>query len=190
VGAVKRRCATRPVLALLLLACAASVPAVADGPERPVVVFLVRHAEKVDDGSDDPDLTAAGRRRAAALARLLDGRATHLFSSDYRRTRETLAPLAGDGGPEIRVLPAGDLDGWVAALRALPAGSVAVVAGHSNTVPAIACRLARAVEGLDCAKPDVTLAHEEYDRLFEIVLPPPGDDDAVAPSGLSLRFGD
>ena len=41
-----------------------------ESEQKPVVVFLVRHAEKAKD-SDDPDLSAAGRQRTLALTRTL-----------------------------------------------------------------------------------------------------------------------
>ena len=60
--------------------------------EDPLPVFLVRHAEKVDQ-SMDPDLSMEGYRRAGELARVLaDAGIERIFSSDYVRTRETAGP--------------------------------------------------------------------------------------------------
>ena len=89
--------------ALLALLVAFGLPcSVADEPQDAaqdaadtVVVFVVRHTEKAKDGSKDPDLTEAGRRRAEELASLLgQSGLTHLYSSEFRRTRETVGPLA------------------------------------------------------------------------------------------------
>ena len=68
-------------------------------PEKAVAsattVYLVRHAEKdLTPGLNDPALTAAGRQRAIALRDSLAPRnPVALFTTDTRRTRETLAPL-------------------------------------------------------------------------------------------------
>ncbi len=108
-------------------------------------------------------LNPLGEKRAELLAkwfkqRRIAQKITHLFSSDKQRTRQTLEPLAAivskydilpdsDGMDDgIEQLPfAGDkaneitsnspsVEPTVAALQALPLGSVAVVAGHSGTL--------------------------------------------------------
>ena len=57
-------------------------------------VYLVRHAEKVDE-TDSTDLSPAGQRRAIALADTLAGRGIDsIFTTPYRRTRQTAEPLA------------------------------------------------------------------------------------------------
>jgi phosphohistidine phosphatase SixA len=131
-------------LALLLLVLSISPRSGAEqgqpAPQKPVAVFLLRHAETAapTGGGGDPELSEPGKARAQQLARLL-GKAgvTHLFASEYARTQATLAPLAGALGLKVETVPAGESARQVAALRALPPGSVAVVAGHSNTVPAL-----------------------------------------------------
>ena len=58
------------------------------------MVYLVRHAEKADTGKD-PELTDIGKQRADELARMLkDAGVTHIWSTDYKRTRTTAEPLA------------------------------------------------------------------------------------------------
>lgn len=58
-------------------------------------VILVRHAEKVQDGSANPDLTKAGELRAIELAYMLRAEAiAGVFSTDYTRTIKTAAPTA------------------------------------------------------------------------------------------------
>jgi phosphohistidine phosphatase SixA len=57
-------------------------------------VFLVRHTEREWEG-EDPPLTAAGEARAQALAAALrDSGITAIITTQWRRTRDTAAPLA------------------------------------------------------------------------------------------------
>lgn len=136
-------------------------------------VILLRHAEK-EVGSDpkappakDPALSQAGKERARALSKLLArAGATHLFASEYRRTRETLEPLAETRTLEIETVPAAELARLVDRLRELPADSVAVVAGHSNTVPGIAKALGGQLGDLEDTPNGPMLRDDEYDRLF------------------------
>lgn len=138
----------------------------------PVLVLMVRHAEKADDGTQDPPLTEQGRERAACLAALLDGFApTHLFATTYQRTRTTLEPLAAATGVSPTFIDAKDDAAWQRALRELPPGSRAVVVGHSNTLPAWVAALGGRVADLDAQG---NLPHEEYDRLIHVVTWGPG----------------
>lgn len=149
--------------------------------------ILLRHAEK-DAGSDpkDPALSQAGQERARALQRLLArAGATHLFASEFRRTRETLGPLAEARSLAIDALPAADLAGLVDRIRALPAGSVAVVAGHSNTVPALAAALGGTIQDLVSSPSGRSLRDDEYARLFVLSFRPAGEggSEPAKPSG-------
>lgn len=138
----------------------------------PVLVLMVRHAEKADDGTPDPPLTEPGRERAACLAAMLHGFApTHLFSSTYQRTRATLEPLATATGLTPTLIDPKDDAAWQRALRELPPGSRAVVVGHSNTLPALVAALGGRVSGLDA---EGNLPHDEYDRLVHVVAFGPG----------------
>lgn len=178
---------------------AAAAPALpADGARAsgggalPTVVILVRHAEKATDDTKDPSLSRAGMERAEDLARVLgDAGVTHLFASEYRRTRDTLAPLASSLGKKVREVSAADPDELVAAIRGLPAGSIAVVAGHSNTVPHIVDLLGGQVSGLVDTDQGPMIKHDTYDRMFLVILPMGG---TAAPDSraqtVELRYGD
>jgi broad specificity phosphatase PhoE len=141
--------------------------------DAPGVVFLVRHAEKVDD-SRDPPLSPAGRARAEQLIHLL-GKAgiTKAWSTNYRRTRSTAAPLAVQLGLDLTLYDPSDLAEFAAMLRTSPGRHLVV--GHSNTTPG----LVRALGG----DPGDTIQDWEYDRLYTVVTGP-GPVTAI-----QLRYG-
>ncbi len=150
-------------------------------PKRRTLV-LVRHAETGGDTRTDrdPELSEAGAQRAADLASLF-GHAgvTHLFSSEYKRTQATLAPLAEAAELKVQVISARDAEAQIRALDALPEGSVAVVAGHSNTVPALVQKLGGTfAQHPDAPEGPPTLLHDQYSRLFVL----------TGPSTLELRY--
>ena len=153
---------------------------------KPVTVFVLRHAERVVGGKDqtDPKLSEKGQRRAQALGRLLGSSGvTHLFATQYLRTKSTLAPLADNAGVEVETFCAGSRPDQLAALRGLPAGSVAVVAGHSNTVPLLVRGLGGDLKGLTERG---HLDDDAYDRLFVVTLPV-GD---ASTQTIELRYGE
>jgi phosphohistidine phosphatase SixA len=160
-------------------------------PVAPVSVFVLRHAEALEATAEerDPGLAPAGLERAEALARLLEHAGpTRLYSSPLRRARATLAPLAKARELVIEDHPPQDADGLAAKLRALPPGSVAVVAGHSNTVPAIVKALGGAIERLEeHPRHGPMLAHDEHDRLFLVTLPA---TEGAAVKTIELCYGD
>ncbi len=162
----------------LILVLALPLAALAE----PAGVIVVRHAEKTDDGTRNPGLTAAGRTRAETLADALqNANVTGLIASQYRRTRQTLATLAERRGLEITVVPAesGGIDAHVAAIaqavREWGSDGILVIAGHSNTVPLI-------VETLS-GKPVSPIDEAEYDRLF-VLLPGESGMDVI-----TMRYG-
>ena len=147
----------------------------------PTVVFMVRHAEKADDGTKDPPLTEAGKARADCLGRMFAGAGvTHVYATDLQRTEQTVSPLATALGLEVEALPAGDNAALIERLDGLPPGSVAVVAGHSNTIPAIAVELGTPLAGLD---EQGYIPHEQYDRLVSVVRSP-----SITPMLVELRY--
>jgi broad specificity phosphatase PhoE len=155
--------------ALSMLAACATLPK----PDATSEFVIVRHAEKVADGSRDPELDARGLAHAEALARQL--RNTPLvaaYATPFRRTQQTAAPAARAAGLQVRPydpeLPAVDL---VAQLRRSHRTGTVLVVGHSNTVPDIVSQL--------CACPVAPLPETDYGDLYRITF-----DDAGTP-GLS-----
>lgn len=149
---------------LFFLACAsqtvapepAAAPGAALAPPSSLRVYVVRHAEKASDG-DDPPLTEQGTARALALRDLMaDQPLAAVYSTPYVRTTETVRPTAEAHGLEVTSYdPRGDLPATIIAEHA---GQAVLVAGHSNTVPAI-------VGGLGAEQPD-EIPHERYGDLW------------------------
>lgn len=165
-------------LSALLAGCSGAPVARAEAARaraEPLVVFLVRHGEKVDSGRD-PELSAAGRQRAAELAATLrDAGIAHVHSSDFVRTRDTAAPVAARLGLEVALYDPRDLAGLAAALR--ERGGRHLVVGHSNTTPKL-------VELLGGDPGPAIDEAGEYDRLYVIA----GGGDGRCSSTL-LRYG-
>jgi phosphohistidine phosphatase SixA len=187
-----RRGAIQALLALATLLLALGLaprPTASAGPSAPRTVILVRHAEKGTDDAKDPSLSEAGTRRAEVLARLLArARPTRLVASEFKRTQATLAPLGKALGLELSIVPAGKPEALLAELRAAEPGSTWVVAGHSNTLPALAQGLGLTLPDLKSTPQGPMLGDDEYDRVFVLTLP--GADSGCAPALLELRYGD
>lgn len=122
-----------PVL-LLMLTC---LPPARLHAQKPTTFVLVRHAETADDGTRDPGLSEAGRRRADRLAsHLAPAGITAIYATPFRRTQQTVAPLAKQQGVPIRAYDPFDSNALKTILLTNREGTV-VVAGHSNTTPAL-----------------------------------------------------
>ena len=143
------------------------IPALASAQK---MVILIRHAERADGQATmttmtgapaDPPLSDAGAARARKLAAMLaDANITAMFTTEFRRTKDTAGPLAARLQLTPEVVAAAQTAVMVEKIRARANDTVFVV-GHSNTVPGII----KALGG-----PDVTIGDNEYDNLF-IYLP-------------------
>ena len=137
----------------LLFSCVLALCVLVSAPaaHADTLYYFLRHAE-VDMGNKDKPLLAAGKARAAALVDVLKGKAiTHVFATNYHRTTGTVAPLAQALGRDVVQVPkiGTKIDGkkvtnrskgktaikpMVKTLKALPDGSVAVVAANSGNL--------------------------------------------------------
>jgi phosphohistidine phosphatase SixA len=136
----------------------------------PTTIILLRHAERETLGTD-PSLTAAGKKRAQLLARILrDAEITAVFTSDARRTKETAAPLV----EQMHLIPA-ELTGTNSAAHHANVlavnGETAVIIGHTNTVPPL-------VAALGANSPEIL--ENEFDRLFIVIRSMTGDVKLLA----------
>ena len=125
------------------------------------IIFIVRHAEKASSGSNDPDLSLEGQKRADALARILkDSQITSVFVTEFKRTQETAAPTARAAHVSPTVVAANDIRALVEKLRALHGN--ALVVGHGNTIPDL-------LEALGIATP-VSISDDDYDEIFAVFV--------------------
>jgi broad specificity phosphatase PhoE len=170
-----------PLLVSLVLALslAASPLAALD------VIFLVRHAEKVDDWPAARDLdafrplTAAGAARAEALAVRLKGEGiAAIYSSRTTRSLATGEPLAKAAGKPLTADDAStkpaEMDGFLTALREKhPTDRAVLIVGHSNTVPELLVRLgakAECFQRLGITGQAGSLMTESYDGVWRVDL--------------------
>ena len=143
--------------------------------EEPIVVYLVRHSERAEDGTNDPPISEAGWARSRLLSEILqDAGLTHIHSTDYKRTLSTGEPTAEATGLGIGLYDARDLTAAAALVATIPGRHLVV--GHSNTTPDF-------VEALG-GEAGTPIAEMEYDRLYIVTL----FQDSV--SSVLLRFGE
>ncbi len=124
----------RLALAWLLIALAGCA---AHPPSDNVTLYLLRHGETVS-ATVNPDrpLNRTGQQRAQWLSEYFAERKLgHLYSTDITRTLQTLAPTAQQTGLPVTHYDPRQLEQLAAELRQL--GASALVAGHSNTTPAL-----------------------------------------------------
>ncbi len=170
------------VIALLLTVLSAGCPAKPESAEpteeqKPLIAFLVRHAEKELGESKDPELSEAGKKRAVELVRVLGSAGIeNIHSSDFKRTRNTAAPIASETGAEVELYDPDDLAALAKKLRRK--GGRHLVIGHSNTTP----ELAKLLGGDAGTKID---EKGEYDRLYVVSI---GKDGTV--NSVIMRFGE
>ncbi|GEO07524.1 hypothetical protein SAE01_00200 [Segetibacter aerophilus] len=133
-------------------------------------VILVRHAEKDTVGGNDPVLSAVGNKRAARLQETLkEYKPDAFYSTNFKRTKETLLPWAKAAGKEIQVYdPATQTS--LADLFKTQQGKTLVVVGHSNTIP----QLVNLITGTNQYQ---QLPDTEYSKIFIVTIPNVGSPD-------------
>ena len=144
---------------IFLLACCFIGNASASDKNSGYTLYLVRHAEKQSDGSRDPALTEIGKNRSEQLAVWFQDKGiTEIWSSDYKRTRDTAMPLVTGLGLELSIYDPRNLPDLVKELS--HQRRTALIVGHSNTTPELARLLCDCfVEAMD---------ESEHDRLIVI----------------------
>lgn len=179
----KRRRRRRRIQAVVLYVAIAVGLAWFFESQATTTIIFVRHAEKAAVPADDPSLSDAGQRRVAELTRqLVDADVVAgvdaIYSTPYRRTQETVQPLANALGLEINVYDPADNEAVLARILKEHKGKIILVSAHSNTVPTL-------IADLGASKKVPPIADDEYDNIYIISIPWFGKTKTIR-----LRYGE
>ncbi|MEE8410378.1 MAG: phosphoglycerate mutase family protein [Myxococcota bacterium] len=139
-------------------------------------VYLVRHAEKAQ--GDDPGLTEEGAARAQGLVVVLGAAGlSAVFATQYRRTQQTVAPVAEAAGLAVQTVRASETRQLADRIRARHRGQTVLAAAHSNTLPELIAALG--------VRERVVIESDDYGDLFVVTLHGDGTTTLTR-----RRFGD
>jgi phosphohistidine phosphatase SixA len=151
---------TRSISALGVLLAVVFLFALSSGTiaqSRTKTIVLIRHAEKMpasptDNG--DPDLSPEGKQRAERLVKLLKKYKPHeIFSTNFKRTKQTVEPIAKARKKEIQTYDPTKPADLVA--KMMPSNTDHyVIVGHSNTIPRLANLIAKKEVFRDLPEPE------------------------------------
>ena len=133
-------------------------------------VVLNRHAEKQTGAIDDAPLSPEGELRAARLGQMFGdaeafGRVRKIYVTNTRRTQQTAASLAQRLDLKPVVVDAREsADDLARQVLRENRGGLAIVVGHSNTVPQLVAELS----GNEKVPP---IADEEFDTMYVVTVP-------------------
>jgi len=126
------------VISFLFLFCVFII----DTAAQEKTILLVRHAEKADD-SQDPELSAQGKERAQRLMKAIGKyKPGGFFSTDFKRTRDTLTPLAAKREKKIEIYDPRKPQELIDTIMKSKTKRF-VISGHSNTIPSLANLIAK-----------------------------------------------
>lgn len=145
-------------------------------------VIFVRHAEKEVVEGNDPGLSAAGKARAAELARQLVeadviAGVDAIYSTPFRRTEETAQPTADALDLPVTSYDAANTETIMDDIVKAHKGEIILVVGHSNTVPAL-------IANMGASKKVPAINEAEYDNLYIVTIPWFGKTKTIR-----LRYG-
>jgi phosphohistidine phosphatase SixA len=132
---------------------------------RPVTtVILVRHAEKkTEPNNQDPDLAPEGLERAQEIARVFANTGINaIYATQFKRTQQTVKPLSDRTGVPVTLVEASQPDELAKQIQTTLRGQTIFIAGHNNTVPAIASTLS--------GENFPVIPESEYDNLFIVTI--------------------
>ncbi len=102
-------------------------------------IYLIRHAEKVDN-SEDPVLSEAGIKRANHWNEIFESvNFDAVYSTNYSRTLQTVTPIANKNKVIVKVYNPKNID--IEKIKKDHFGQTILIVGHSNTTPEIVNKL-------------------------------------------------
>lgn len=108
---------------------------IAQEADEITTVILIRHVEKVKDGSKNPDLTEEGKNRAIRFRNLFqNAEIAEIYSTNYTRTLESVRPIADKMALEVKKYDPADKN-FINTILANHKNKTILVCGHTNTVP-------------------------------------------------------
>ena len=126
-------------------------------------IILIRHAEKEDATTKDPSLSEKGKERAEALVQLFNDISIDAFyATPYKRTTETITPIAKAKGKEVLSYNPSDKNS-IAEMIQSGKGKKIMIAGHSNTIPPM-------VNDLIGKNEFTTMDENEYGKIWIVVF--------------------
>jgi len=179
----KRRRRRRRIQAIVIYVAIAVGLAWFFESQATTTIIFVRHAEKADAPAGDPGLSEAGRRRVAELTRqLVDADVVAgvdaIYSTPFRRTQETVQPLADALGLDVNLYDPSDNEAVLETILKRHKGKIILVVAHSNTVPTL-------IADLGASKKVPPIAEDEYDNIYIISIPWFGKTKTIR-----LRYGE
>ena len=178
----KRRHRRRAQIIVIYTALAIGLAWFLESQATTTVIF-VRHAEKASIPADDPGLSLAGQQRVAELTRqLVDADVVAgvdaIYSTPFRRTEETVRPIADALGLPVNSYDAADTEAIMEYIVREHKGKIILVAGHSNTVPVL-------IGNMGASKKVPEIAENEYDNIYIVSIPWFGKTKTIR-----LRYGE
>lgn len=123
-------------------------------------MIFIRHAEKdLTQSTNDPDLAPEGKERAQKIREMLSSsKIDAIYSTPYKRTNQTVMPLAEALNMEIQEYGRADMEFFDGLLQDGD-GKTYIIAGHSNTIP-------DALNYLTSSNDYKIMGEGEYGKLF------------------------
>ncbi|MEO8166915.1 MAG: phosphoglycerate mutase family protein [bacterium] len=150
-----------PLLIILLLPVAICFLAWYCWYSPVATVFLVRHAERLND-SDTTSISEKGIERANDLAHALSSAGIQrIYVSEKSRTTQTAHSAALQLGISPTVIPGKEISRYMDSVKAHRGDNILIV-GHSDTVPLIMGKLG--------VSPLPTIGAKEFDDLFVVTV--------------------
>ncbi len=125
----------KKICSIIFIAVCILLP-VSRGEAQTSTYILLRHAEK-DTMKIDPPLTREGEQRSHRLVEVLKAYTPDaIYSTNFARTKATVMPIAKKFNKDILIYDPRNLPAMAELLLA-EKGKTIIVAGHSNTTPAL-----------------------------------------------------